>query len=72
MLNAAQLATGLGISGQSVGRYLDIMVDLLHAVGCSHGLSNVGKRLVRSPKVYVLDKGLLHLRCWRFAIRKPY
>ncbi len=50
MLNGAQLAAGLGISGQTVGRYLDIMVDLLL----------VGKCLVRSPKVYVRDSGLLH------------
>lgn len=60
MLNAAQLAAGLGISGQTVGRYLDIMVDLLLVRRLQPWSSNVGKRLVRSPKVYVRDSGLLH------------
>jgi uncharacterized protein len=60
MLNAAQLAAGLGISGQTVGRYLDIMVDLLLVRRLQPWSANVGKRLVRSPKVYVRDSGLLH------------
>ncbi len=60
MLNAAQLAAGLGISGQTVARYLDIMVDLLLVRRLQPWSSNVGKRLVRSPKVYVRDSGLLH------------
>lgn len=60
MLNASQLAAGLGISGQTVGRYLDIMVDLLLVRRLQPWSSNVGKRLVRSPKVYVRDSGLLH------------
>ncbi len=60
MLNAAQLAAGLGISGQTVARYLDIMVDLLLVRRLQPWASNVGKRLVRSPKIYVRDSGLLH------------
>lgn len=60
MLNAAQLAAGLGKSGQTVARYLDIMVDLLLVRRLRPWTSNVGKRLVRSPKVYVRDSGLLH------------
>lgn len=60
MLNAAQLAAGLGISGQTVARYLDIMIDLLLVRRLQPWSSNVGKRLVRSPKVYVRDSGLLH------------
>lgn len=60
MLNAAQLAAGLGISGQTVARYLDIMIDLLLVRRLQPWSANVGKRLVRSPKVYVRDSGLLH------------
>jgi uncharacterized protein len=60
MLNGAQLAAGLGISGQTVARYLDIMVDLLLVRLLQPWVSNVGKRLVRSPKIYVQDSGLLH------------
>ena len=60
MMNAAQLAAGLGISGQTVGRYLDIMADLLLVRRLQPWSATLGKRLVRSPKVYVRDSGLLH------------
>lgn len=60
LLNAAQLARGLGVSGATVGHYLDLMVDLLLVRRLAPRLANVGKRLVRSPKVYVRDSGLVH------------
>lgn len=60
LLNAANLARGLGVSGATVGRYLDLMVDLLLVRRLPPRLANAGKRLVRSPKVYLRDSGLLH------------
>jgi predicted AAA+ superfamily ATPase len=60
LLNAATIARGLGVSGAAVGRYLDLMVDLLLVRRLPPRLANAGKRLVRSPKVYVRDSGLLH------------
>lgn len=60
LLNAAQLARGLGVSGVTIGHYLDLMVDLLLVRRLPPRLANVGKRLVRSPKVYVRDSGLVH------------
>ena len=60
MLNAAQLASGLGVSGHTVARYLDVMVDLLLVRRLQPWTTNAGKRLVRTPKVYVRDAGLLH------------
>jgi predicted AAA+ superfamily ATPase len=60
LLNAAQLARGLGVSGTTVAHYLDLMVDLLLVRRLPPHLPNAGKRLVRSPKVYVRDSGLLH------------
>lgn len=60
VLNAAQLARGLGISGATVGHYLDLLVDLLLVRRLPPRLVNAGKRLVRSPKVYVRDSGLVH------------
>jgi predicted AAA+ superfamily ATPase len=60
LLNAANLARGLGVSGATVGRYLDLMVDLLLVRRLPPRLGNAGKRLVRSPKVYLRDSGLLH------------
>lgn len=60
MLNAAQLASGLGVSGHTVARYLDIMVDLLLVRRLQPWAANAKKRLVRTPKVYIRDSGLLH------------
>jgi predicted AAA+ superfamily ATPase len=60
MLNAAQIANGLGVSGHTVARYLDIMVDLLLVRRLQPWAANAKKRLVRTPKVYVRDSGLLH------------
>ena len=60
--NAAQLAAGLGISWpNSIGRSsrTSWLTSCLCVV-CQPWASNVGKRLVRSPKVYVRDSGLLH------------
>jgi uncharacterized protein len=59
-LNAAQLASSLGVSGKTVAHYLDLMVDLLLVRRLPPRLTNVGKRLVRSPRVYVRDSGLVH------------
>jgi hypothetical protein len=60
LLNAARLAASLGVSGQTVARYLDIMVDLLLVRRLRPWAANAGKRLVRSPKVYVRDSGVAH------------
>jgi predicted AAA+ superfamily ATPase len=59
-LNAARIAGSLGVSGMTVGRYLDLLVDLLLVRRLSPWMSNTGKRLVRSPKIYVRDCGLVH------------
>ena len=60
VLNAAALARGLGVSGRTVSRYLDLMVDLLLVRRLTPWRRNVGKRLVKSPKVYVRDSGIVH------------
>ena len=59
LLNAANIARGLGVSGTTVGHYLDLMVDLLLVRRLPPRLANAGKRVVRSPKVYVRDSGLV-------------
>ncbi len=60
LLNQSQLAASLAISGQTVARYIDLLCDLMlvRRLPAWHG--NVGKRLVRAPKVYVRDSGLVH------------
>ena len=60
MHNAATLAQGLGVDGKTVARYLDLLVDLLLVRRLSPWHRNVGKRLVKSPKVFVRDSGLVH------------
>jgi uncharacterized protein len=60
LLNVSQLARNLGLSSPTVAHYIDLMVDLLLVRRLQPRLINVGKRLVRSPKVYVRDSGLVH------------
>lgn len=60
LLNAAQLARGLGISGKTVVHYLDLLTDLLLVRRLLPWHGNLGKRLIRSPKVYIRDSGLVH------------
>ncbi|MEO8678477.1 MAG: ATP-binding protein [Vicinamibacterales bacterium] len=60
LLNAANLARGLGVDGKTVARYLDLLVDLLLVRRLPAWHRNAGKRLVKSPKVYVRDTGLVH------------
>ena len=60
VFNAANLGRNLDVSGVTIGRYLDLMVDLLLVRRLRPWTHNVGKRLVRSPKVYVRDSGITH------------
>ena len=60
LLNASRLAAGLEVSSQTVSRYTDLLVDLLLVRRLQPYYVNVGKRLVKSPKVYIRDSGLVH------------
>ena len=60
LLNVAQIARSLAVDGKTVARYLDLLVDLLLVRRLSPLHANVGKRLVKSPKVYVRDCGIVH------------
>ena len=60
LLDQSKLAAALAISGQTVGRYIDLLCDLMLVRRLSAWHGNVGKRLIRSPKVYVRDSGLVH------------
>ena len=60
VLNAANLASGLGVNGKTVAGYLDLLVDLLLVRRLPSWHRNLGKRLVKSPKVYVRDSGIAH------------
>ena len=60
LLNTSQLARNLGVDVKTAGSYLDLLVDLLLVRRLPPWHANIGKRLVKSPKVYVRDSGLVH------------
>ncbi len=60
LLNASALAHALETSPQSVTRYIDLLADLLLVRRLPPVHANVGKRLVKSPKVYIRDSGIVH------------
>ena len=60
LFNAAELARSLAVDGKTVAKYLDLMVDLLLVRRLPPLHRNVSKRLVKSPKVYVRDSGIVH------------
>jgi predicted AAA+ superfamily ATPase len=60
LLDVSQLAKGLMIDAKTVHRYLDMLGDLMLLRKLPPWHSNLGKRLIKSPKLYVRDSGLLH------------
>jgi predicted AAA+ superfamily ATPase len=60
LLNLAQFARNLGVDGKTAAAYLDLMTDLLLVRRLPPWHANLGKRLVKAPKVYVRDSGLVH------------
>lgn len=60
VLNASQLARNLEVSSVTVSRYLDLLTDLLLVRRLQPWTFNIGKRLVKAPKVYVRDSGITH------------
>jgi predicted AAA+ superfamily ATPase len=74
-LNQSRLASGLAVSTPAVGRYIDLLVDLLLVRRLRPWSGNVGKRLVRTPKTYIRDSGLVHalldLETWDDVLGHP-
>jgi hypothetical protein len=60
LLNASQLGNSLDVSYHTVTRYLDILEQTFLVRRLPPFFRNVGKRLTKSPKVYLRDTGLLH------------
>ena len=60
LLNTAQFARNLGVDVKTASSYLDLLVDLLLVRRLAPWHANLGKRLVKSPKVLVRDSGLVH------------
>jgi uncharacterized protein len=58
--NAAELARAMAVNESTVRRYLDLMTGVFMVRQLQPWHQNLGKRQVKSPKVYVRDSGLLH------------
>lgn len=58
--NGAELARAFGVSQHTVKRYLGILCDTFMVRRLPPWFENVGKREVRSPKIYIADSGVLH------------
>lgn len=73
--NASQISRSLDVSHTTVIRYLDLMVDLLLVRRLQPYKSNISKRLVKAPKVYVRDSGavhaLLHIKDYNTLLGHP-
>ncbi len=59
-LSASGLAANLSVSAPTVTHYVDLLVDLLLVRRLPPFHSNVRKRQVKSPRIYVRDSGLVH------------
>lgn len=60
LVNASVLARSLALDMRTVNRYLDLLVDMFLVRRLEPWHANLGKRLTKSPKLYVRDSGLLH------------
>ncbi len=73
--NKAQLARSLDIGAATAGRYLDAIQQTLLVRRLQPFHKNLGKRLIKSPKVYIRDTGLLHallgLKSWEQLLGHP-
>jgi hypothetical protein len=59
-INTAQLGANLDVAAPTAKRYLELLEDLLLIRTLRPWSGNVGKRLVKTPKVYIRDSGLTH------------
>jgi predicted AAA+ superfamily ATPase len=60
LANASQLGAALGVSFQTIQRHLDVLERIFLLRRLPPYFRNVGKRLVKAPKLYLRDSGLVH------------
>jgi len=68
IFNASKLGTNIGVSHTTMKKYIDLLTNTFMLRVLPPFISNIGKRLVKSPKIYLRDTGILHslLRIDRF------
>lgn len=60
LLNAAKLGASLSLTGRTIGNYIDLFSDLLLVRRLPAWHANTKKRLVKAPRIYIRDSGLVH------------
>lgn len=60
ILNKNKIATSMGISAHTVERYIEILEESFLIRRLPPFFANIKKRLIKSPKIYLRDTGLLH------------
>ena len=60
ILNASKLADSMGVSSHTIRKYIDLLEQTFLVRVLPPYFGNIKKRLVKSPKVYIRDSGLLH------------
>lgn len=58
--NASRFGTSLGVSDRTVRRWLDVLTDTFMVRQIQPWLPNIGKRVVKAPKIYLSDSGIVH------------
>ena len=60
LLNASKLASSLSLTQPTITKYIDLLVELMLVRRLPPLIKNTKKRLIKTPKVYMRDSGLLH------------
>ena len=60
LLNAENLGNALDVTGTTLKRYLDFLEGAFMLYRLQPYYANIGKRLVKSPKIYIRDSGIVH------------
>ncbi|MDD4589986.1 MAG: ATP-binding protein [Parabacteroides sp.] len=60
LFNSSKLGESLGVTYQTIRRYIDLMEQTFIIRSLPPLEKNIKKRLIKSPKIYVRDSGLLH------------
>lgn len=58
--NGAEIAASLGVAQSTVRHYLDVLTGTYMVRQLQPWYENLGKRQVKSPKIYLRDSGMLH------------
>lgn len=60
VLNASKLAGSMGVSSHTIRKYIDLLEQTFIVRALPPYTENIKKRLIKSPKVYIRDTGILH------------